>query len=97
MPLNISVTQFPGGLGTVEDNNILNGVTNPLPNLQSLAVSDFSGGENYLDAYTNVAVGGAAVASVQPNAAGVVRFTTPGVATQGSALEANAATLCARP
>lgn len=92
MPLNISVTQFPGGLGTVEDNSILNGVSNPLPNLQSLAVEDFTGGENYLDHYTNVVVGGAAVASVQPNAAGVVRFTTPGVATQGSALEANAAT-----
>lgn len=92
MPLNISVTQFPGGLGTVEDNNILNGVSNPLPNLQSLAVEDFSGGENYLDHYTNVAVGGAAVASVLAAASGVVRFTTPGVAAQGSALEANAAT-----
>lgn len=92
MPLNISVTQFPGGLGTVEDNSILNGVSNPLPNLQSLSVEDFSGGENYLDAYTNVAVGGAAVASVLAAASGIARFTTPGVATQGSALEANAAT-----
>jgi hypothetical protein len=92
MPLNISVTQFPGGLGTAGDGNILNAVTNPLPTLQSMSVEDFSGGENYLDAYSNVAIGGAAVASVLPSASGVVRFTTPGVATQGSSLEANAAT-----
>jgi len=92
MPLNIEVTQFPGGIGDQADNSILNGVGSPLNANGSVAIEDFSGGENYLDHYSNVAIGGAAVASVQPNANGVVRFTTPGVATQGSALEANGAT-----
>lgn len=92
MPLNISVTQFPGGIGTAGDGNILNGVPNPLPTLQSMSVEDFSGGENYLDAYSNVAIVAPAVASVLPSSSGVVRFTTPGVAAQGSSLEADAAT-----
>ena len=92
MPLNIEVTQFPNGVGDAADNSILNGVGSPLNSNGSVSIEDFSGGENYLDHYSNVAIGGAAVASVQPNASGVVRFTTPGVATQGSALEADGAT-----
>tara|TARA_R110002126_G_scaffold281672_2_gene429581 strand:- start:5060 stop:5770 length:711 start_codon:yes stop_codon:yes gene_type:complete len=92
MPLNIEVTQFPGGIGDQADNSILNGVGSPLNANGSIAIEDFSGGENYLDHYTNVAITAPAVASVQPSANGVVRFTTPGVATQGTALEGNAAT-----
>ncbi len=92
MPLNIEVTQFPGGIGDAADDSILNGVGSPLNVNGSVALEDFSGGENYLDHYSNVAIGGAAVASVLANANGVVRFTTPGVATQGSALEADGAT-----
>lgn len=90
--LNIEVTQFPNGVGTVRDDNVLNGVESPLGLLGSNVFEDFSGGENYLDHWTNVTVGGPAVATVLANAAGVVRFTTPAVATQGTALEANAAT-----
>jgi hypothetical protein len=90
--LNIEVTQFPNGIGDAGDNSVLNGVGSPLNSNGSVAIEDFSGGENYLDHYSNVAIGGAAVASVLANANGVVRFTTPGVATQGSALEADAAT-----
>ena len=92
MPLNIEVTQFTGGIGDQADNSILNGVGSPLNANGSIAIEDFSGGENYLDHYTNVAITAPAVASVQPSANGVVRFTTPGVATQGTALEGNAAT-----
>ena len=92
MPLNIEVTQFPGGIGDAADDSILNGVGSPLNANGSVAIEDFSGGENYLDHYSNVAIGGAAVASVFISPNGVVRFTTPGVATQGSALEADAAT-----
>jgi len=92
MPLNIEVTQFPNGIGDAADNSILNGVGSPLNANGSVSLEDFSGGENYLDAYSNVAIGGAAVASVFISPSGVVRFTTPGVATQGSALEADAAT-----
>lgn len=90
--LNIEVTQFPNGIGTSGDGSVLRGVGSPLPNNGSIAIEDFSGGENYLTHYSNVAIGGAAVASVLANANGVVRFTTPGVATQGSALEGNGAT-----
>ena len=92
MPLNIEVTQFPDGIGDAGDDSVLNGVGSPLNRGGSVSLEDFSGGENYLDAYSNVAIGGAAVASVLAAASGVVRFTTPGVATQGSALEADAAT-----
>lgn len=92
MPLNIEVTQFPNGIGDAGDNSVLNGVGSPLNVNGSVAMEDFSGGENYLDHYTNVAITAPAVASVQPSANGVVRFTTPGVATQGTALEANGAT-----
>lgn len=92
MPLNIEVTQFPNGIGDAGDNSVLNGVGSPLNANGSVAMEDFSGGENYLTHYSNVAIGGAAVASVLAAASGVARFTTPGVATQGSALEANAAT-----
>jgi len=90
--LNIEVTQFPNGIGTVGDDNVLNGVPSPLPLNVSAIFEDFTGGENYLDHWTNVAITGAAVASILASSAGVVRFTTPGVAAQGSSLEANGAT-----
>ena len=92
MPLNISVTQFPNGVGSVGDDNVLNGVESLLPLLGSNVHEDFSGGENYLDHFTNVSITAPAVATVLANAAGVIRFTTPGTPTQGTALEANAAT-----
>jgi hypothetical protein len=92
MPLNIEVTQFPNGIGTVADNNILNGVPGPLPNNGAIIVEDFTGGENYADHWTNVTVGAPAVAAILASSNGVVRFTTPGVAAQGTALEANGAT-----
>lgn len=92
MPLNIEVTQFPGGVGNVSDDSVLNGVPGPLPGLGALVVEDFTGGENYLDHWSNVAIGGAAVPTVLISSNGVVRFTTPGVAAQGTALEANGAT-----
>lgn len=92
MPLDIQVTQFPGGLGTAGNNTILTGVSNPLPALQSLAIEDFSGGENYLTHYSPVVIGGAAVPTVLPSASGVVRFTTSGTPTQGTALEGDGAT-----
>jgi hypothetical protein len=91
MPLNIEVTQFPNGIGTAGDASVLNGVGSPLP-IGAIAIEDFSGGENYLTHYSNVVIGGAAVASVLASASGVARFTTPGVAAQGSALEADSAT-----
>jgi hypothetical protein len=31
MPLNIEVTQFPNGIGTVKDNSVLNAVPVPIP------------------------------------------------------------------
>ena len=86
MPLNIEVTQFPNGIGTVGDASVLNGVGSPLPSDGSINVNDFGGGEGYQNTYEEVAVGALAVASVLPNAAGVTRFTTPGVAAQGTAL-----------
>lgn len=91
MPLNIEVTQFPNGIGTVGDNSVLNGVASPLPIGGAAVVEDFTGGENYLDHWSNVAIVAPAVAAVLGSSSGVVRFTTPGVAAQGSALEANAA------
>jgi hypothetical protein len=78
MPLNIEVTQFPNGIGTVADNNILNGVPGPLPNNGAIIVEDFTGGENYADHWTNVTVGAPAVAAILASSNGVVRFTTPG-------------------
>lgn len=92
MPLNIEVTQFPGGIGTVPDDSVLNGVPGPLPNLGAVVSEDFSGGENYLDHFSNVTITAPAVATVLASSNGVVRFTTPGVPANGSALEANGAT-----
>ena len=92
MPLNIEVTQFPGGIGTVGDASVLNGVASPLPIGGAAVVEDFTGGENYLDHWSNVAIGAPAVPTVLLDSAGVLRLTTPGVATQGSSLEADGAT-----
>lgn len=90
MPLNIEVTQFPNGIGTVGDASILNGVASPLPSGGSIYVQDFTGPEAYEDTWTNVAIGGAAVGAPLLSSSGVIRFTTPGVAAQGTALEGDA-------
>ena len=90
--LNIEVTQFPNGIGDAADNSILNGVGSPLNKNGSVSLEDFSGGENYLDHYSNVAITTTAVATALANANGVARFTTGAVAATGSALEADAAT-----
>lgn len=90
MPLNIEVTQFPNGIGTVGDASVLNGVGSPLPSDGSIGVMDFDSSEEFTAAYSEIAVGALAVPSVLPSASGVVRFTTPGVAAQGTALEGDA-------
>lgn len=90
MPLNIEVTQFPNGIGTVADNNVLNGVPGPLPNNGCVVVEDFTGITDWTSALSNVAIGAAAVITPLASASGVARFTTPGVASQGTALEADA-------
>lgn len=92
MTLNIEVTQFPNGVGSVGDDNVLNGVESPLHLLGSNIMEDFTGGSDYLEAWTNVAITAPAVGADLGSSSGVVRFTTPGTPTQGTALEANAAT-----
>lgn len=90
MPLDFKVTQFPDGLGTVSDDSVLNGVPQPLPNPGNVVVEDFTGITDWTSGISNVAITAPAVLSALASAAGVARYTTPGTAGQGSALECDA-------
>ncbi len=90
MPLNIEVTQFPNGIGTVSDDSVLNGVATPLPTNGANVIEDFTGGSNYDDNWSTVAIAGGATPSAVANPGGVLRLTTGAAGGDGASLEADA-------
>ena len=92
MPLDIQVTQFPGGIGTVGDNSILNGVPGPLNLRAASYFEDFLPDYEFPGFWSELAAagGGPAVLTQPPSPNGVLNFVTAG-ATTGSVLTANAA------
>lgn len=89
MPLNIEVTQFPNGIGTVGDNSVLNGVALPLPVNGAVQVEDFVGGTDYSAAWTVTAIGGGVTPSFVLSSNGILRLTTGAVAGDGASVEAD--------
>lgn len=88
MPLNIEVTQFPGGVGSQKDNSVLNSLPLPGANV-ALNVQDFSMGEDYAAIYAPTVIGAGAVLTNPLSASGILRGVTAGAATDGLKLAAN--------
>lgn len=85
MPLNITVTQFPGGVGNAKDNSVLNAVPLPLPNAQ-LAVEDF-GQDTQIADWTDLVIGAGVVGDAFPlSSSGVLQQVSNGAATDGNKL-----------
>jgi len=83
MPLNISVTQFPGGVGNARDNSVLNSLPLPGPNV-ALNVMDFGQGEDYASFYASTVIGAGAVLSNPLSSSGILRQVSAGAATDGT-------------
>ncbi len=77
---NIQVTQFPGGVGTVKDNSVLQALPVPIPSRASVVFDDFGAIVGLPDqtGYAQVDTGVASVLSALPSAAGILRMVTPG-------------------
>jgi len=91
MPLNIDVTQFPNGIGSVGDNNILNGVGLPLPMLGSVRVEDFASDSNFDSVWAAQLFSGVTNRTLILSPSGVLQFDTDGTPGTGASLEASAA------
>ena len=84
--LNIEVTQFPNGIGTARDNDVLNAVPVPLPNNAALSVEDFGQDTGIAD-WTDTAIGAGVAGDVFPlGANGVLQQVSAGAATDGNKL-----------
>ena len=89
MPLNISVTQFPGGVGNQKDNSVLNSLPVPGPNV-ALSVDDF-GQTTLVDTlWSATAIGAGAAGSNPLSSSGILRQTSGGAATDGNKYAATA-------
>lgn len=91
MPLNIEVTQFPNGIGTVGDNSILNGVPSPLDLGAASSFEDFLPDSLFAQSWSVLAAAGGGPATLtrpaSPN--GLLNLVTVG-ATTGSFITADA-------
>jgi hypothetical protein len=90
MPLNIKVTQFPDGIGTVTDDSVLNSIPSPI-NIAALAYNEFDQNDQFSNiwALNSLGVGGATDSRLA-SASGVLRQTTGIVAGEGQEYNANA-------
>lgn len=91
MPLNIEVTQFPNGIGTVKDNDVLNAVPLPTPGVGALSVEDFGSDSNFAALWATTVIGAGAVETYPISASGVLTSTSAGAATDGLKQAANGA------
>ena len=92
MPLNIEVTQFPNGIGTVKDNSVLSSLPLPTPAVD-LGFDD-CGAASLLDLIaTGTVIGaGAVLSQLAGFASGVRRYTTAGADGDGLAIGFDQAT-----
>ena len=83
MPLNIEVTQFPNGIGTVKDNNVLNAVPVPIPG-GAFAFDDLDQNSLFLTNWEAVAIAGGVTVTRPLSASGLLRQVTGGAGLDGN-------------
>ncbi len=83
MPLNIEVTQFPNGIGTVKDNNVLNAVPVPIPG-GAFAFDDLDANSLFLTNWEATAIAGGVTVSRPISASGLLRQVTGGNGLDGN-------------
>lgn len=88
MPLNIQVTQFPDGVGTVKDNNVLSAVPVPIPQAMQ-SFDDLGQQSNFIAEWNAVAIAGGAVASRPLSSSGILRQVTGGAGLDGNEFNAD--------
>lgn len=92
MAQNIQVTQFPDGLGTVRDNNLLASLPVPVPGVASF-FDDLDAGSNIDAIATQTALAaGVTQSQLAGFASGVRRFSTAGADGDGNAIGFDQAT-----
>lgn len=87
MPLNIEVTQFPNGIGTVKDNNVLSAVPVPIPG-GAFAFDDLDQNSLFLTNWEAVAIAGGVTVTRPLSASGLLRQVTGGAGLDGNAYHA---------
>lgn len=88
MPLNIEVTQFPNGIGSVGDNSVLNGVGSPLPMGGAVRVEDFDSASPWDTYWASVLTSGVTTRTNLLSSSGVLEFATDGTPGTNAQLEA---------
>lgn len=83
MPLNIEVTQFPNGIGTVKDNNVLNAVPVPIPG-GAFAFDDLDQNSLFLTNWEAVVIAGGVTVTRPLSASGILRQVTGGAGGDGN-------------
>lgn len=83
MPLNIEVTQFPNGIGTVKDNNVLSAVPVPIPG-GALAFDDLGQNSLFLTNWEAVAIAGGVTVTRPLSASGLLCQVTGGAGLDGN-------------
>ena len=83
MPLNIEVTQFPNGIGTVKDNSVLNAVPVPIHG-GAFAFDDLDQNSLFLTNWEAVVIAGGVTVTRPLSASGLLRQVTGGAGTDGN-------------
>ena len=84
MSANIIVSQFPGGLGTVKDNDLLAKVPMPIGRFAGVNFDDIDQDSGFLVNWIPTAIAGGVTVSRPLSAAGVIRQVTGGAGLDGN-------------
>ena len=83
MSVHFEVTQFPNGIGTVKDNNVLNAVPVPIPG-GAFAFDDLDQNSLFLTNWEAVAIAGGVTVTRPLSASGLLRQVTGGAGLDGN-------------
>jgi len=87
MSVHFEVTQFPNGIGTVKDNNVLNSVPVPIPG-GAFAFDDLDANSLFLTNWEATAIAGGVTVSRPISASGLLRQVTGGNGLDGNEFNA---------